>query len=289
VRNVLLRAFEKANERDDEVLEAWLEAPGDAWIPFVFGDDAHGSWHFTGTKRRVSDIIKWMARHPGEQPVEPLQEMALQRLRQGSALLHEAPGAVMPPTDDATSSHSETHIARTRQFLSIAGVLGVFLCWAVCSWFIFVRSCGWLRGRCQACASVTATRSTLQRPPPSSPTNALTVRPSVCTRAFPAFQQTYGMIIYRQLGDAAQQEFARTWGLGFALDNVTQFKDVAISALQAAVVVVVLEELHIISNRQWFEAHVDHLSCQCSLFQGIARGWWQQTAMLLRFQRRLVA
>lgn len=99
--------------------------------------------------------------------------------------------------------------------------------------------------------------------------------------------QTYGMIIYRQLGESAQQQFAQTWGLGFALDNVTQFKDVAVSSLKAAIIIVILEELHLIANRTWFEAHIDHLSTQAVLFQNVAYGVLQQTRALLRFQRRL--
>jgi hypothetical protein len=96
------------------------------------------------------------------------------------------------------------------------------------------------------------------------------------------------MVIYRHLGDAAQKEFSSTWGLGVAFDNVAQFKDVAMSALNVALLMIVLEELHIIGNTQWFDAHVDHLCTQSALFGGAAGGWLQQTATLLRLQRRIV-
>jgi hypothetical protein len=36
---------------------------------------------------------------------------------------------------------------------------------------------------------------------------------------------TYGMLIYRQLGDKAQQEFAKTWGVGYALNNASEWQE----------------------------------------------------------------
>lgn len=96
------------------------------------------------------------------------------------------------------------------------------------------------------------------------------------------------MIIYRHLGDAAQQEFTTTWGLGLAMDNVAQFRDVAASALQTGLLLVALEELRVVGNTQWFEAQVDHLCTQAGLLNGAARGWWRQTATLLRLERRVV-
>ena len=95
------------------------------------------------------------------------------------------------------------------------------------------------------------------------------------------------MVIYRKLGDSAQQEFSSAWGLGFALDNAAEFREILSTALQAAFLVVLLEELYIIANRQWFEGHIDHLSAQASLFAGTARGFFGQTFRLLRFQRRV--
>jgi hypothetical protein len=33
------------------------------------------------------------------------------------------------------------------------------------------------------------------------------------------------MLIYRNLGDKAQQEFAKTWGIGYGLDNATEWQE----------------------------------------------------------------
>ena len=101
------------------------------------------------------------------------------------------------------------------------------------------------------------------------------------------FVFTYGMVIYRKLGSGAQQQFSSAWGLGVALDNAAEFRDILQTALKAGFVLVVLEELYLVANRQWFEGHVDHLSTQAALFAGTARGFFGQTARLLRFQRRV--
>ena len=95
------------------------------------------------------------------------------------------------------------------------------------------------------------------------------------------------MIIYRRLGDSAQKEFSTTWGLGFALDTAAEFRDILTTSFKAGFAIVVLEELYVIANRQWFEGHIDHLSTQAALFAGNARGFFGQTSRLLRFQRRI--
>ena len=95
------------------------------------------------------------------------------------------------------------------------------------------------------------------------------------------------MIIYRKLGDSAQKEFSAAWALGVGLDNAAEFREILVTSLKAGVIIVVLEELCIIANRQWFEGHIDHLSTQAALFAGTARGFFGQTSRLLRFQRRV--
>ena len=38
---------------------------------------------------------------------------------------------------------------------------------------------------------------------------------------------TYGMLIYRQMGDQAQKKFTQSWGISFGMDSATQWQDVA--------------------------------------------------------------
>jgi hypothetical protein len=46
------------------------------------------------------------------------------------------------------------------------------------------------------------------------------------------------MLIYKQLGASAQEEFAKTWGIGYALDNASEWQEVVKTAAQAAVILV---------------------------------------------------
>jgi hypothetical protein len=96
------------------------------------------------------------------------------------------------------------------------------------------------------------------------------------------------MLVYQQLGPSAEGEFAKTWGIGFALDNVSEWRDVLLTAVQTALVVVVLDALRWTTSAKWFEQHIDFMSLQCSLYTGAARGWWAQTRTLVQLQARLV-
>ena len=74
------------------------------------------------------------------------------------------------------------------------------------------------------------------------------------------------MIIYRNLGQDAEVQFAKTWGVGVGLDNVQQWKDVAQEALKAALIIMVLDMLRVTSHRQWFEGAIAHFRCSVALF-----------------------
>ena len=99
-------------------------------------------------------------------------------------------------------------------------------------------------------------------------------------RFAPRFVFTYGMLIYKQLGSSAQQEFSKSWGgatllaripsarqllcpfapltlrlpaVGYALNNVSEFQDVAITAAKAALLIVILDALRFSKSSSWFE------------------------------------
>ena len=86
------------------------------------------------------------------------------------------------------------------------------------------------------------------------------------------------MLIYRQLGSSAQEEFAKTWGVGYAINNASEWQDVAKTAVQAALVLVVLDFLRLTKNSSWFE---EHGACERTAFRSHssssaaagARGW----------------
>jgi hypothetical protein len=58
------------------------------------------------------------------------------------------------------------------------------------------------------------------------------------------------------MGDEAQSKFANGWGVGLAIGQATQFKDMVIVALQSAAVLTVLETLWIVGNKPWLEEHI---------------------------------
>ena len=74
-------------------------------------------------------------------------------------------------------------------------------------------------------------------------------------RAHARFIFTYGMIIYKNLGPEAQNSFSQTWGVSYALDNCSEWQDVAIEACKVALILVVLDLLRFTKDRPWFEEH----------------------------------
>ena len=65
------------------------------------------------------------------------------------------------------------------------------------------------------------------------------------------------MLIYRNLGDKAQQEFAKTWGIGYGMDNATEWQEVFKTAAKTALVLVILDLMRLSKNSSWFEVSED--------------------------------
>ena len=87
--------------------------------------------------------------------------------------------------DESAASEAESDgaaDARNKRLYAAAGLLGIYLTWAIFSWCaVFTRH--------TTCVSQHADR----------------------LAAPPRFIFTYGMLIYRQLGDSAQKQFAKSW------------------------------------------------------------------------------
>jgi hypothetical protein len=81
------------------------------------------------------------------------------------------------------------------------------------------------------------------------------------------------MLIYKQLGAAAQEEFANSWGIGFALNNASEWQEVAKTAAQTAIVLVVLDVLRITRNADWFAEHgaLSHAGVRYVCCGGVSR------------------
>ena len=73
-------------------------------------------------------------------------------------------------------------------------------------------------------------------------------------------RQTYGMLIYKLLGDQAQSEFARSWGVSYGMNAATEWKDIVVEAVKATIILIILERLFLTRNSAWLEEHMDYLS-----------------------------
>ena len=76
---------------------------------------------------------------------------------------------------------------------------------------------------------------------------------------------TDGMIIYRQLGADAESQFANQWGVGYAMDNASEWQDVCTTAVKTALILVILDLLRITKDRPWFEEHSASRCIACML------------------------
>ena len=88
------------------------------------------------------------------------------------------------------------------------------------------------------------------------------------------------MIIYRQLGKGAETQFSTTFGIGYAMDQASEWQGVFTTAFKAAFLVILLDMLRITRNMPWLETYVDFLSVQAHLFDGQRRGVMRQTVKL---------
>ena len=68
------------------------------------------------------------------------------------------------------------------------------------------------------------------------------------------------MLIYKLLGDQAQSEFTRSWGISYGMNAATEWKDIVVEAVKATVILIILERLFLTRNSSWLEEHMDYLS-----------------------------
>ena len=196
----------------------------------------HG--HVSSVQPCRSDLVRWYVRHSYEVPTLWLLRFVswIWAMRPGAP----EPGSAVQDTQEEASSGGEDEDegaadALMKRLYAAAGLLGIYVSWALYSWFIF----------------------------------------------------TYGMLIYRQMGDSAQKKFTQSWGISFGMDSATEWQDVAKEAAKTTFIFVILDLLLIMGHRPWFEEHLDHLSIQATLFAGTAKSWSQRTWQLVQQQKRL--
>jgi hypothetical protein len=61
------------------------------------------------------------------------------------------------------------------------------------------------------------------------------------------------MLIYKLLGEKAQSDFARSWGISYGMNAATEWKEIAVQAVKMSIVLIILERFYLTSNSAWLE------------------------------------
>ena len=259
-------SLELAN--DSEAPDSWLVWRGA--VRRVFRA-AHRHWHWTGARGPPARLVAWYCRCASAAKLETLLNVwhAFKAWVTRSqppwvvkAAKVAAQGTEEKHYDDA--AHASFGAAEVRKVLAkrrvytALGLGSVAVCWAMFTWCA-VTSC--------ACWRLARAHIARQR----------------------RFIFTYGMLIYRLMGAQEEAAFARSWGVSYGMNAVTEWRDVVKEALKGGLILAVLETLYLTRNVHWLEENIDHLSLQALLFgrAGAPLGPLRRARMYFEFQRRL--
>ncbi len=244
-----------ALSNDSEAPESFLRWSG--WRKLLCGFAAHRRWHYSGPEGQPSRYVRWHVRSGEEPPLITLLNLgraaaaALTRTPPPWTLEARAAEAAAAEGDggdgeEAASAGAGEAVAlkHFKRALMAAGLMGTYLCWAIMTWFIF--TCAHPARETHVCTShimhVNSRRPFLSFPLP------LTILD--------------GMLIYKLLGADAEASFARSWGVSYGMNAATEWRQVLLEALRAAVILAILERLCLTRNATWLEQHIDYLSLQ---------------------------
>ena len=83
-----------------------------------------------------------------------------------------------------------------------------------------------------------------------------------CWAIFAWFIFTYGMLLYKLLGDEGQASFARSWGISYAVGAASEWQDILKEAIKGAIVLAVLERLLMTRHVNWLEVRAPAAGCR---------------------------
>ena len=289
------RAFEIANEGD--MPGNWLDAPAGRW-KLILGKDAHNGWRLDDPRRPVSEFTRWIIGGGAESDFQVVKWLVAFALRRLWALLsgRKAPEVSFPEEEDDIARRSSMSEAGGRELSTQSAAVRLNEPPGPTPSSSKNALPGDGGGHDTTVAKPSGDAESAASSGASARGAALEKRlyasagllgVYVCWTVFAWVIFTYGMLIYKTLGADAQNQFAQTWGVGYALNNASEWQDVFQTAAKAAVLLVILDMLRLTKNATWFEEHVDFVSLQAVLFNGAARSWWQQTHTLVKLQSRL--
>jgi hypothetical protein len=278
----LARAFELANENSD-MPESWVDEVSGNW-KFVVGKNAHNSWRLADPKQPVSDLVLWLVRYSSYEPLfsSLIRLLGWLKRKIRERLFGKKEEAEEDDDGAGTSASAEARAeAIQKRLYASMGLIGVYLCWTIFSWFICAPARNGYRGplaRADASAlfitlsqsrtECSSTRRSGTRRNRSSPRLGVRLLCLACASGF--------RLLIRSCP-----------GIGYGMDNATEWQEVLKTAAKTALILVVLDMLRLSKNADWFEEHVDFVSMQAVLFNGAAKNWWAQTRTLVRLQARL--
>jgi len=137
----LVSAFETANAVD--IPCNWIEAPAGRWR-FLLGKDAHNGWRLAEPRKPVSELVLWVVAGGAPTDLEQLIFVIGYFLRRLRAAIFGDPKPAAEEEEsngdgaasDAGSAAARADALKKRLYAS-AGLLGVYVTWAIMSWFIF--------------------------------------------------------------------------------------------------------------------------------------------------------
>jgi hypothetical protein len=230
--------------------QSWLEWPF-SWRKLVFGFAAHREWHYTGPKGQPARHVKWFVRSVGAPVSETLANLWLSFkafvTRTEPPWLIEARGAA---AEDAVCNALGS---RPRRRSSTGGP--------------------WRRSSSRGVVSGDDTEDMDAGSDDDAASESSSVRSGraltrykravaaagvlgtyACWAVFTWFIFAYGQAIYTLLGGDAQGEFARSWGISYALNTATEWRAVAETAAKSALFLLLLERLRLTRPADWLEA-----------------------------------
>ena len=99
----------------------------------------------------------------------------------------------------------------------------------------------------------------------------------------------YGSSISQLLGDKAEADFSGVWAVGLGVDQANQWVDVVRGAVQAAILLTLLDRFEMLSGRQWLEMHLDQFSVQTVMLHTSAVGFFSRLRHLMQHTARIEA
>ena len=281
VTYLLQTCFEVAN--DNEAPESWLEWVG--WRKFVFGLNAHRRWNYTKGPQPVRHV-RWFVRSVGA----PKSETAINLYYSLKAWLT---GTLPPWTIEAREAEEELAAARAeadaeeeeaRHGDKDARANGVEL-HTVRAMAIMqaatleddgphhghgAKGHGGSNGEHVAAdgsgdgsdsESGVSTSSSVRSARALGRYKRLVMSLGLsgtflCWAIFVWIIFTYGVLLYKLLGEDGQASFARSWGISYAIGAVSEWKDVITEAVKGVIVLAILERWYMTRNVTWLEVRV---------------------------------